>query len=126
MTLDEYNTFCGSLAATTCVVQWGGSHVWKIGGRIFAISDLGSGARQPARPSDAGIALAFKCSDMSYRMLTEQPGISPAPYLARAKWVRVEADAAFSDADRKAYLAEAHRIISARLTKKLRAELGLT
>ncbi len=126
MTLDEYNAFCGSLTAATYVVQWGGSHVWKIGGRIFAISELGSGAGQAARAEGAGIALAFKCADMSYRMLTELPGIIPAPYLARAKWVRVEADAEFSDEDRKTYIAEAHRIISAKLTKKLRGELGLT
>lgn len=123
MTLDEYNAFCGSLTSTTSVVQWGGSHVWKIGGKIFAISDLGSGSTKSAAGNH--IALAIKCADMSYQMLTELPGIIPAPYLARAKWVRIEADADFTDDDRKAYIAEAHRIISAKLTKKLQKELGL-
>jgi hypothetical protein len=31
MTLDEYNSFCGSLPFATHVVQWGGAHVWKVG-----------------------------------------------------------------------------------------------
>ncbi|MCP5365835.1 MAG: MmcQ/YjbR family DNA-binding protein, partial [Hyphomicrobiales bacterium] len=31
MTDDEFNAFCRSLPATTYVVQWGGSHVWKVG-----------------------------------------------------------------------------------------------
>ncbi len=125
MTLDEYNAHCKSLTGTTHVVQWGGSHVWKVGGKIFAISELGTGPDKAEPGAEGNIAVAFKCADMSYRMLTELPGIIPAPYLARAKWVRVEPDAEFSDADRRAYLAEAHRIISTKLTKKLQAELGL-
>jgi len=40
MTLDEYNEFCRTLPATTYVVQWGGSHVWKVGGKVFAIGGL--------------------------------------------------------------------------------------
>ena len=37
MTYKEYNAFCKSLPATTYVMQWGGSHVWKVGGKVFAI-----------------------------------------------------------------------------------------
>ncbi len=40
MTFEEFNAFCGSLPATTYVVQWGGSHVWKVGGKVFAIGWL--------------------------------------------------------------------------------------
>ncbi|MEO9873698.1 MAG: MmcQ/YjbR family DNA-binding protein, partial [Anderseniella sp.] len=38
MTLEEYDTYCASLTATTHVVQWGGAHVWKVGGKVFAIA----------------------------------------------------------------------------------------
>ena len=48
MTLDEYNGFCASLAATTHVVQWGGAHVWKVGGKVFAIAGWNDG-EQPGR-----------------------------------------------------------------------------
>ena len=44
MTLAEYNRYCASLPAATHVVQWGGAHVWKVGGKVFAIGpeiDLG-------------------------------------------------------------------------------------
>ena len=37
MTYQEFNEFCRSLAATTNVIQWGGAHVWKVGGKVFAI-----------------------------------------------------------------------------------------
>ncbi|PCJ94237.1 MAG: hypothetical protein COA52_05770 [Hyphomicrobiales bacterium] len=125
MTLDEFNDCCGGFTAATKVVQWGGSHVWKIGGKIFAISELGDGGNKVGDGTTKPVAIAFKCSDMSYRLLPDIEGIIPAPYLARAKWVRVEADAEFSDEDRQAYMAQAHKIISTKLTKKLQKELGL-
>lgn len=37
MNYDAFNEFCRSLPATTYVVQWGGAHFWKVGGKVFAI-----------------------------------------------------------------------------------------
>src|SRR4051812_3872384 len=64
MTYDEYNAFCRSLPATSCVVQWGGSHVWKVGGKVFAI-----GGWQNDAPS-----FTFKVSETAFEMLKERPG----------------------------------------------------
>ena len=48
MTYEEFNAFCGGLPATTYVVQWGGAHVWKVGGKVFAIGgwDTGTAANR--------------------------------------------------------------------------------
>lgn len=117
MTRDEFDAYCAALPATTNIVQWGNSSVWKVGGKIFAIcSNWGEG------PNDR---VSFKCSDLSYMMLTEQAGIEPAPYLARAKWVQVQSPDALTDDDVKTYIAAAHDIIAAKLTRKVRMELGL-
>ncbi len=118
MTRDEFNSFCASLPATTNVIQWGNASVWKVGGKIFAICSVwGDG------PGDR---ISFKCSDLSYMMLTEQDGIVPAPYLARAKWVQVQSSDALNDDDIKTYISAAHQLIAKKLTKKVRTELGLT
>ena len=37
LTYDQFNKFCRALPATTYVNQWGGAHVWKVGGKVFAI-----------------------------------------------------------------------------------------
>ena len=37
MTYETFNDFCRALPATSYVIQWGGSHVWKVGGKVFAI-----------------------------------------------------------------------------------------
>jgi predicted DNA-binding protein (MmcQ/YjbR family) len=94
-------------------VQWGGEHVYKVGGRMFAVMG-------PARA-----ACSVKVSDIAFEALTESGRAQPAPYLARAKWVRFD-DLAELDADEMAdWLASAHRLVSARLTRAVRRELGL-
>ena len=118
MTREEFDAYCGSFKATTHVVQWGNASVWKVGGKIFAIhSTWGEGVHGK---------ICFKCSDLGYQVLREQPGLVPAPYLARAKWIQVAEPGAMSDADIKANIAAAYRIIAGKLTKAVRAELGIS
>ncbi|MEH2623317.1 putative DNA-binding protein (MmcQ/YjbR family) [Bradyrhizobium sp. AZCC 1719] len=40
-----YVEFCRALPANTYVVQSGGSHVWKIGDKVFAIATGSDGKR---------------------------------------------------------------------------------
>lgn len=117
MTYDEFNAFCGALTATTYVVQWGGAHVWKVGGKVFAIGGWGDG--------EAGFT--FKVSELSYEILQEQPGLRPAPYLASRgmKWIQHYAKPGLADGDLKDYLRQSHRIVSLGLSKKKQKELGL-
>lgn len=118
MTYDEFNDFCGALPATTHVVQWGGSHVWKVGGKVFAIGGW----------DDGGEAfVTFKTSEIAFEMLKGQPGLRPAPYLASRgmKWIQRTDDTTLSDDALRDYIAQSHRIVSLGLTKKKQKELGL-
>ncbi len=73
MTYDEFNAFCRSLPHTTHVVQWGGSHVWKVGGKVFAIGGWDNG-KYPG--------ITFKVSHIAYEMMQDESGLRPAPYMA--------------------------------------------
>ncbi len=117
MTYDDYNAFCRALPAASHVVQWGGSHVWKVGGKVFAIG--GWAEKNPA--------FTFKVSDIAYEMLREQPGLRPAPYLASRgmKWIQHYAAPGLSDDELKDYIRHSYRIVALGLTKKKRRELGL-
>lgn len=117
MTLDEYDAFCASLPSTTRVVQWGGSHVWKIGGKVFAIAGWSDGE---------DLAVTFKCSDAAFDILKEQPGLRPAPYLASRgmKWIQRRTAETMDDEALEDYLRESRRLVALNLPKKLRAELG--
>lgn len=117
LTYREFNAFCGSLPATTHVVQWGGAHVWKVGGKVFAIGGWERGQHP---------AITFKVSDIGWEMLREAAGCRPAPYLASRgmKWIQ-SYDRGLSKAELKRYLTTSHALVAAGLTKKKRAELGL-
>lgn len=118
MQLDAYNAFCATLPATTHVVQWGGAHVWKVGGKVFAIAGWSDGDT---------LGVTFKVSGLAFDILKEQPGLRPAPYLASRgmTWIQRQTDATMDDEALKEYLAESHRIVASGLTRRLRRELGL-
>ena len=118
MTYDKFNAFCRSLPATTYVVQWGGSHVWKVGGKVFAI-----GGWQDDAPS-----FTFKVSDISYEMLKGQPGLRPAPYLASRGMIWLQRTGAQTIGDEALcdYLRESHRLAALNLPKGVQRKLGLT
>jgi predicted DNA-binding protein (MmcQ/YjbR family) len=117
MTYGEFNKFCRALKATTYVVQWGGSHVWKVGGKVFAIGGWDDGTRPH---------ITFKVSDIAYEVLKDQPGLRPAPYLASRgmKWIQHFAKPGLSDASLRDHIRQSHFIVSQGLSKKRRIELG--
>lgn len=118
MTLDDYNTFCASLPAATHVVQWGGAHVWKVGGKVFAIAGWSDGP---------DLAVTFKTSDIGFDVLRDAPGCRPAPYLASRgmKWIQRVSPGTLDDAALRDHIAGSHRLVAAGLTRKARAALGM-
>jgi predicted DNA-binding protein (MmcQ/YjbR family) len=118
MTYEEFDEFCSSLQATSYVNQWRGSHVWKVGGKVFAIG----GWEKAGKP-----AFTFKTSDLNYHFLKDHIGYRPAPYLASRgmKWIQ-QYDLPDTDDDELIYyLTESHRIVSLGLTRKKQKELSL-
>lgn len=119
MTLDEYNAFCAALPHTSHVVQWGGAHVWKIAGKVFAIG----GWSDDGKP----LGVTFKVSEIGFEVWKEEPGCRPAPYLASRgmKWIQRVSDETMDDDGLRDALNESYRLVSLNLTKKLQKELGL-
>lgn len=117
MTVAEFNAICGALPHATHLVQWGGGQVWKVGGKIFAVMWEGPGP-------NAGIT--FKPSPLGYEVLSRQPGLRPAPYLASRgiRWVQRVSDESMSDAQLAEHLRESHRLVLAGLPRRLRDALN--
>lgn len=105
---------CLALPAATLDHPFGDDHdTYKVGGRMFAMVG-GQGG------------LSFKVSDIAYAVLTETGHARPAPYLAKAKWVNLADPADWDDMELIDHLQTAHALIVAKLTRRARAELGLT
>lgn len=119
MTYDEFNDFCKSLKSTTYVQQWGGAHVWKVGGKVFAIGGWDKENNNPA--------FTFKVSELDFEFLKDESGFRPAPYLASRgmKWIQQYHVPEETVEELQHYIVESYRIVAAGLTKKLQKELGL-
>lgn len=100
-----------ALPGVTHVVQWGDSDVYKVGGKVFAVCGLKGG-------------LSFKVSPIGFMVLTEDGPGKQAPYFAKGHWVNVSLEAVEAE-DVVGWLATAHSLMTAKLTRALRAELGL-
>lgn len=113
LTRRGFDDFVATLPAVTLHEQWDAS-VAKVGGKVFALAGMDGGH------------VVFKVSETAFAGLTTLAGVGQAPYFAKGQWVAVNAGADISDDDIGAYLREAHRIIAGKLTRRIRAEFGLT
>lgn len=117
MTRDELTTFCAAFPHATHVVQWGNADVYKIGGKVFAIVGMGQ--------TDATVT--FKTSHMAFEILSDSPGLRPAPYMASRglKWIQQFEAPGLSDDSLRDHIQASYDMMVSGLTRKLRASLGL-
>jgi predicted DNA-binding protein (MmcQ/YjbR family) len=117
MTLAEFNTYCQSFQGADTVVQWGGAHVWKVGGKVFAIGGWAEGE---------DLAVTFKVDPLTYDQLKSAAGCRPAPYLASRgmTWIQWTGPATVSSDDLRTYIAESYELVASKLTKAVQRRLG--
>jgi predicted DNA-binding protein (MmcQ/YjbR family) len=102
--------------------QWGDNLVFwvgdkRIGGKMFALIDLGAGVSK-------GVAM-YSAGPERYAELLEREGLIPAPYMARIHWVAVEQWSALRNSEWEEELSAAHAITFGKLPQKTRDVLAL-
>ena len=108
MNIEQLRKLCLSFPCVTEQIQWEDALLFKIAGKMFAIASL-----EPDR-----VWLSLKVTPENFAELTERPGIIPAPYLARAKWIALESRDALSTAELAPLLRSAYDLIVAKLPRK--------
>jgi predicted DNA-binding protein (MmcQ/YjbR family) len=111
MTRVALEKFCRSLRGATMSVQWGDHQVYKVGGKMFAVT------------SARGTA-SFKANDVAFEILTQTGMARPSPYMARAQWVYVDDVTDFPAKELRQYIAQSHALVAKKLTRKAQRELG--
>jgi predicted DNA-binding protein (MmcQ/YjbR family) len=114
MDLESLRKICLKLPAVTEDVKWEHDLVFSVGAKMFCATSL-----------EPPFSCSFKVADESFESLITQPGFEPAPYMARAKWVLVTEKAKISKKEWEDYVRESYEMVKAKLTKKLRQELGI-
>jgi predicted DNA-binding protein (MmcQ/YjbR family) len=114
MTLASIRAFCLDLPGTTEQIQWGDHLLFKVGGKMYAITHV----------EDPKAGMTIKAAHQEFEELVERPGIVPAPYMARAKWVKFETLDAASPREMQQLLLRSYELVRAGLTKKAQAQLN--
>ena len=114
MDFEAAKALCRSFPGCTEDTKWDHDTVFSVGTKMFAVTNKDG-------PSTG---FSLKADDERFLELTDRPGILPAPYLARAKWVFVTPDAQLDDAEFAALLRRSYELIFAKLTRKLQREIA--
>jgi predicted DNA-binding protein (MmcQ/YjbR family) len=115
--LDEQqiDAFCGGWPGVTSSIKWEADRVFSVAGKMFVvIASIGP---------DRG-RFSFKVDTDRFLELTEQPGMTPAPYMARAFWVSVTEPERFARDELEAYVRRSYELVVANLPKKTQATLA--
>src|SRR3954464_11521822 len=101
MDFEAAKALCRSFPGCHEDIKWGADAVFSVGDKMFAVS----GSQVPAQ------GISFKVDDERFLELTDRPGIIPAPYLARAKWVYLTGDARLGNEEAAALLRRSWELV---------------
>lgn len=112
MTNDSIREFCMGLQGATEQVQWEDHLLFKVGGKMFAMTKLG------------GHTCNFKTTPEQFIELVEMPDIVPTPYnMWKYHWVTCEKLTALPDREFREMLKQSYELVRAKLPRKVKAEL---
>jgi predicted DNA-binding protein (MmcQ/YjbR family) len=114
MNIDQLRKLCLGFPSVTEQIQWEDNLLFKVGGKMFAITPL-----EPAR-----LWLSLKADPEEFVDLTERPGIIPAPYLARAKWIAIESPETLAPTEVASLLRKSYDLVLAKLPRTKRESLS--
>ena len=114
MDIDLLRAICLSLPAVTEDIKWGNDLVFSVGNKMFCVASL-----------DPPFTCAFKVKDDEFEELSSRDGFIPAPYMARARWVLVNKPGKLGKKEWSDFIKGSYELVKAKLTKKIKQELGI-
>ncbi|WP_207869866.1 MmcQ/YjbR family DNA-binding protein [Pseudomonas sp. 51_B] len=110
MSPQQVAAFCLGLPGAREDYKWGGIRVFSVAGnKMFAVLDL------------AGAGLSFKVADELFLGYCDRPGVRPAPYLARARWISMQPPYPMGCEELCDLLQRSHQLVVRRLPKRQQA-----
>lgn len=113
MNVDSLRSLCTSLPHVTEDIKWGNDLCFSIGGKMFCVTGM-----------SIPLMVSFKVSDEEFDELNNLPGIKPAPYVARYKWILIEDESVLSKTKWEFYNRQSYTLVKSKLPKKLLTQLG--
>jgi predicted DNA-binding protein (MmcQ/YjbR family) len=114
MDAKQLESFCGAWHGVDSDIKWEDDLVFSVAGKMFVVTAL----RGPHKGRTS-----FKVDADRFLELTDQPGMMPAPYMARAFWISITEPERFEPAQIEAFVRRSYELVRAGLSKKLQARL---
>jgi predicted DNA-binding protein (MmcQ/YjbR family) len=106
MDLDTVRNICKRLPSVTEDIKWGNDLCFLIAKKMFCVAVL-----------DGPMKISIKVTDEEFDELCNLPGIIPAPYSARYKWILVEKQTVFNKKQWESYITQSYNLVKAKLRK---------
>lgn len=114
MDRDTLRNACLALKGVQEEIKWEHDLVYTIGSKMFFITSM-----------EGPVDFSVKVAEEQFDELCNIPGIEPAPYLARAKWVLITEKCSWKASKKLELVRGSYALAGAKLTKKIKTELGL-
>jgi predicted DNA-binding protein (MmcQ/YjbR family) len=114
MTIEDLQLICHRHTGVTEDIKWGHDLCFSVSDKLFLIIGLDS----------TPVPCSFKVSNQEFEEITSQSGFSPAPYLGRYKWVRVDDINRMSVHEWELRIRDSYELIKAKLPAGLKKKLS--
>ncbi|HMB59405.1 MAG TPA: MmcQ/YjbR family DNA-binding protein [Xanthomonadales bacterium] len=115
MKLENLVEYCRSLPYIVEDIKWGNDLVFSIkGGKMFCVFGF---------ESDVYTGMSFKVDDHRFLEMTDRPQFTPAPYMARARWVYLAETSGISEKELQELISRSHQLYFEKLSKKAQRAL---
>lgn len=114
MTVELLRDICNKLPAATEDIKWEKDLCFSVGNKMFCVTSL-----------EAPFAASFKVPDEEFGDLVSREGFTPAPYMARAKWVLVTSSSNLKRKEWEHYVKQSYELVKSKLTRKMRRDLKI-
>jgi predicted DNA-binding protein (MmcQ/YjbR family) len=105
--IETIRNICKELPWVTEGIKWGNDLCFMVGEKMFCVILL-----------NPPLKVSFKVTDEEFEEITNTPGIIPAPYAARHKWILVEDVNIFNKTKWVQYITQSYKLVKAKLSKK--------
>jgi predicted DNA-binding protein (MmcQ/YjbR family) len=112
MDIETLRSICLDLPGATEGIKWGNDLCFMVAEKMFCVSSL-----------DAPLKVSLKVRDDEFDEVSNLPGIIPAPYMAKHKWILIGDVKGFTQKKWKEYIRQSYDLVVAKLPKKTQAQL---
>jgi predicted DNA-binding protein (MmcQ/YjbR family) len=116
MDIEHLRELALSFKAVTEDIKWEDHLCFSVGGKMFLLTS----------PDEVPVNACFKVIDEDFEFLSNRSEhFGQAAHFAKRKWITIKDINSLSTKEWKNYLQKSYDSVVAKLTKKLRAELGV-